>query len=53
MTGCRPVCAVEGAARRREVHGPRDWKHFNRAGYETLARAVVERVRRSPGLGRG
>jgi lysophospholipase L1-like esterase len=28
------------AARAELVHGPRDWKHFNRAGYEALGRAV-------------
>jgi len=33
--------AIQEVARERPVHGPRDWKHFNRAGYEALGRAVA------------
>jgi hypothetical protein len=32
---------LQEVARTRLVHGPRDWKHFNRAGYEALGRAVA------------
>ncbi|MDD4950958.1 MAG: hypothetical protein PHV85_00265 [Desulfovibrionaceae bacterium] len=28
------------AGRRAPVHGPRDWDHLNRAGYQALARAI-------------
>ncbi|MEO8257333.1 MAG: hypothetical protein ABI868_08320 [Acidobacteriota bacterium] len=37
---------IAAVAARRMVHGPRDWKHFNRAGYEALADAILA------GLGR-
>ena len=33
---------LRSAARSRLIHGPKDWKHFNRAGYEALARAVLQ-----------
>lgn len=26
------------------LHGPRDWNHFNRAGYEALTRAILDAV---------
>jgi hypothetical protein len=32
---------LEEAAGRVLVHGPRDWKHFNRRGYEALAAAAL------------
>lgn len=32
---------LKSVSRSELVHGPRDWKHFNRAGYEALARAVL------------
>jgi hypothetical protein len=32
---------LRSASRSEPVHGPKDWKHFNRAGYEALARAVL------------
>jgi hypothetical protein len=32
---------LRAVTRDRLVHGPRDWKHLNRAGYEALARAVL------------
>jgi hypothetical protein len=32
---------LKSASRTGLVHGPRDWQHFNRAGYEALARAVL------------
>jgi len=28
-------------AARQPIHGPRDWKHFNRSGYEALAEALL------------
>jgi hypothetical protein len=36
----RPL--VRWASARALVHGPRDWEHFNRRGYEALARADLE-----------
>jgi len=32
---------LKSASRSELVHGPKDWHHFNRAGYEALARAVL------------
>lgn len=32
---------LRAAAAGQAIHGPRDWKHLNRAGYEALAGAVV------------
>ena len=32
---------LKRAAQSELIHGPKDWKHFNRAGYEALARAVL------------
>lgn len=32
---------LRSVSRSELIHGPRDWKHFNRAGYEALARAVL------------
>ncbi len=34
--------ALRAAARREKVHGPRDWDHLNKAGYEALAAGVAE-----------
>jgi len=31
------------------VHGPRDWEHFNRAGQEALADAIVRGLLAAPG----
>lgn len=42
--GCElldPRGAIRAAARERLVHGPEDWWHFNRRGYEALVRAIV------------
>jgi hypothetical protein len=36
-----PRPALRAVARDRLVHGPGDWKHFNRTGYEALGRAVA------------
>ncbi len=36
----RPL--VREASEQALVHGPRDWEHFNRRGYEALARADLE-----------
>jgi hypothetical protein len=36
------------AARLELVHGPRDWRHLNRRGYEALAAAVVRVLREEP-----
>src|SRR5205823_4359898 len=30
-----------GASETALVHGPRDWKHFNRDGYTALSRAAI------------
>jgi len=35
---------LRSASRSELVHGPKDWKHFNRSGYEALARAVLQVV---------
>jgi hypothetical protein len=32
---------IAAAAAERLIHGPRDWRHFNRAGYEALTRAIL------------
>lgn len=32
---------LTAGAAKRLIHGPRDWKHFNRSGYEALARAIL------------
>jgi hypothetical protein len=37
--------ALRAAATTQVVHGPRDWFHFNEAGYRTLGNLVVERMR--------
>ena len=34
--------ALRRVARDRLIHGPGDWKHFNRAGYEALGRAIAQ-----------
>jgi len=34
---------VRQAAGTQQVHGPEDWKHFNRLGYTALVRAIVNR----------
>lgn len=39
-----PRPALRAEARKGFIHGPRDWKHFNRAGYTVLARAVAARL---------
>ena len=33
---------LEDASRTELIHGPKEWKHYNRAGYEALARAVLK-----------
>ena len=46
--------AVRAAARERLLHGPRDWNHFNLAGYEAMMGPVVEAVMgASDGKGKG
>jgi nucleotide-binding universal stress UspA family protein len=37
-----PRPALRAVARDRLIHGPGDWKHFNRAGYEALGRAITQ-----------
>lgn len=39
-----PRPALREEARKGFLHGPRDWRHFNRAGYTALARAVAARL---------
>ena len=39
--------AIRAASVRDILHGPRDFKHFNRKGMETLGPAVAEWVNRS------
>lgn len=34
--------ALREVAESQAVHGPRDWKHYNRLGYETLALAIYD-----------
>ena len=36
--------AIRAASARDLLHGPRDFKHFNRTGMEVLGRAVAERI---------
>jgi hypothetical protein len=43
--------AIRAASIREVVHGPRDFKHFNRKGMEALGRAVAGQVNRSPAQG--
>jgi hypothetical protein len=37
-------------AREHPLHGPNDWHHFNRRGYEILGRAVAENLRQPGSL---
>jgi hypothetical protein len=39
----RPVLRATAATQ--TVHGPRDWNHYNRAGYTALGKLVAERLR--------
>jgi hypothetical protein len=36
--------ALREEAKKGVLHGPRDWRHFNRAGHTALARAVAARL---------
>lgn len=36
--------ALRQAASRAPLHGPRDWGHFNEAGYRALGKLVVDRI---------
>lgn len=38
--------ALRQAARQAPIHGPRDWDHLNRRGYETLAKAIAGKLQR-------
>jgi len=38
--------AIRGASARDFVHGPRDFKHFNRKGMEALGQAVAAQIDR-------
>lgn len=40
--------AVREAAGRTVIHGPRDWHHFNRSGYEAFSAAIVAGRREEP-----
>lgn len=40
---------VRRESKEHEVHGPGDWGHFNRAGYETMGRAIAERLEHADG----
>ena len=33
--------AIQKASKKQIIHGPIDWKHYNRKGYETLAQSIV------------
>jgi hypothetical protein len=46
----RPV--LRAIAQDRPVHGPGDWRHLNRAGYEILGRAIAGALEKGPGDGR-
>jgi len=37
---------VRRASEKELLHGPKDWKHFNKKGYETLAASIVEGLKR-------
>jgi hypothetical protein len=37
-------------AKEHPVHGPNDWHHFNRLGYEALGSAVADSLRRTGSL---
>jgi len=39
---------IRVASRREVLHGPRDFKHFNRKGMEVLGNAVAEQINRAP-----
>jgi hypothetical protein len=39
---------IRAAARNRLIHGPRDWKHFNEAGYRALAGVAADLIQ-TPG----
>jgi len=39
-----PRPALREEARKGFIHGPRDWKHYNRIGYTVLAKAVAARL---------
>ena len=47
-----PRPALRAVARDRLIHGPGDWKHFNRAGYEALARAIAQALEGNRATGR-
>jgi hypothetical protein len=38
-----PRSAIRAAAATQLVHGPEDWKHFNRAGYTSLAEELLRK----------
>jgi hypothetical protein len=42
--------ALREAATTQLIHGPRDWHHYNRAGYTVLGKAIAERLS-APGAG--
>src|SRR5262249_5780661 len=42
---------IRAASLHEVLHGPRDFKHFNRKGMEALGNAVAEQVNRSPTQG--
>ena len=42
---------IRSASLHEVLHGPRDFKHFNRKGMEALGNAVAEQVNRSPTQG--
>jgi hypothetical protein len=46
----RPV--LRAIAQDRPVHGPGDWGHLNRTGYEALGRAIAGALEKEPGDGR-
>jgi lysophospholipase L1-like esterase len=46
----RPV--LRAIARDRPVHGPGDWGHLNRTGYEALGRAIAGALQEERGDGR-
>ena len=39
-----PRAALREEARQGFIHGPQDWRHFNRAGYTALAKAVAAKL---------
>jgi hypothetical protein len=40
--------ALRAAGERHVIHGPEDWDHLNKGGYEVLGKLVAARVQSEP-----